>query len=67
MADLTVDQQDCLNWLRERGGRGFVDRFGRVVAQGETRPRGSWIAWLGLVARGLIEGRDGVITIKETS
>lgn len=62
---LTPDQHDCLQWLRERGGRGFIDQYGRMVAQGEARPRNSFPCWLQLMARGLIEGRDGVITIKE--
>lgn len=62
---LTDDQQDCLKWLRERGGRGFIDQYGRVVAQGEARRRGSWIAWFHLMARGHVVGGDGIITLKE--
>jgi hypothetical protein len=55
---LTPDQATNLIWLADRGGEGMVDRYGRVVASGETRPQGSWIAWLRLVALGLVDGDD---------
>ncbi len=61
---LTVDQQKWLLWLKDRGGRGFLDRWGRLVANGETSPQGATVAWLNLVAKGRIEGSDGIIRVK---
>lgn len=53
---LTKEQQKWLDWLRERGGSGYLDRFGRLVAAGETSPQGATVCWLNLVAKGLITG-----------
>jgi hypothetical protein len=61
---LTKDQEKWLSWLKERGGRGFLDRWGRVVAAGETSPQGATVAWLNLVAKGLLEGADGVLKVR---
>jgi hypothetical protein len=60
---LTDDQKDCLVWLVRRNGEAIVDRYGRLVAAGETRPRGSWIAWLRLVAAGMIAGGHDRLTL----
>ena len=59
--ELTVDQAKWFDWLTERGGRGFLDRWGRVVAAGETSPQGATVAWLNLVAKGLLVGKDGLL------
>lgn len=61
---LTQDQQKWLLWLKDRGGRGFLDRWGRVVAAGETSPQGATVAWLNLVAKGMLEGSDGILRVK---
>lgn len=63
--NLTPDQSKWLAWLKERGGRGFLDRWGRVVAAGETSPQGATVAWLNLVAKGQICGRNGVLHVNE--
>ena len=63
---LTPEQQKWLAWLRERGGRGFLDRYGRIVASGETSPQGACTAWLNLCAKGLLSGQDGVLSITDT-
>jgi len=52
---LTDAQRTNLRWLHGHGGSGYLDRHGRVVAGGETRPQGSWICWLNLIANGLVE------------
>lgn len=62
---LTPDQQKWLEWLKARGGRGFLDRWGRVVAAGETSPQGAIVAWLNLAAKGQIFGRNGVLHVNE--
>ena len=62
---MTEEQLKALCWLRERGGSGYLDRYGRVNAQGEAAPRGSWIAWLNLIASGLIVGGDRRLTVTE--
>lgn len=40
-------------WLRERGGTGIIDRYGRVVASGEAAGQFDAATWLRLVG-----GRD---------
>lgn len=60
---LTPDQKKWLDWLRERGGEGVVDRYGRVLAQGERSPTGAQVAWLHLVAKGWITGIGGRIRV----
>lgn len=44
--NLTKSQADALKWLRERGGDGCLDKFGVVLADGETAPymRSTWNA-----------------------
>jgi hypothetical protein len=63
---LTDDQAKWLRWLEERGGRGFLDRWGRVVAAGETSPQGACVAWLNLCAKGQLHGADGVLLVAPT-
>ena len=55
MQRLSKAQERALTWLTERGGSGTLDRYGRVLAAGETcsfHPT----TWLRLVAVGRIEG-----------
>lgn len=56
-------QLACLRWLDERGGSAVIDRYSRLAAGGETRPQGSWPAWLRLVADGLVVGSKGTLSI----
>ena len=60
---LTPDQRKWMMWLQENGGRGFLDRWGRVVAAGITSPQGACVAWLNLCAKGYLAGADGVLTL----
>lgn len=62
---LTEAQHEKLAWLHQRGGSGYLDKFGRLVAGGEYLPQGCWPAWLNLVANGLISGADGRLTITD--
>ena len=55
MQRLSKAQDRALKWLQERGGTGTVDRYGRVLAAGETCPTDP-ATWLRLVAVGRIEG-----------
>lgn len=54
----------ALAWFAERGSDGLIDRYGRVVAQGE-KFKGSESAgvWLRLVASGHVMGMDGRLTL----
>jgi hypothetical protein len=62
---LTDSQAAWLRWLAERGGSGYLDRYGRVNAQGENAPRAAWPAWMNLVAAGLLAGGDQRLTITD--
>lgn len=62
---LTDAQEKRLKWLQGQGGEGVVDKFGRVLAGGETAPQGASPAWLKLIAFGLIEGRRGRLFVTE--
>jgi hypothetical protein len=62
---LTKGQHKWREWLRDRGGSGVVDSYGRVHAMGENSPTGAQVAWLHLLAKGVIDGGDGRIWIKE--
>lgn len=61
--EMTKEQLNWLTWLRDRGGRGFLDRWGRMVASGETSPQGACTAWLNLIGKGYVCADDGVFTI----
>lgn len=56
-----------LHWLAERGGSGVLDRYNRVVAGGDVSPVGTQPAWLRLFAQGMLETRDGRITLTRTA
>lgn len=62
---LTKAQNRNLRWLAERGGSGYLDKFGRVVAGGETASQGSWISWLHLIVNGLVAGGEQRIYVTE--
>lgn len=62
---MTEDQEKWLNWLRNRGGSGYVDRWGRVVAGGEVAAQGAATAWLKLIAQGRIVGGKERLTVAE--
>ena len=62
---LTDAQSKNLNWLVDRGGSGYLDRYSRLVAGGEVAAHGSWPSWMHLMAKGLISGGEGRITVTE--
>ena len=62
---LSDAQKENLVWLKKHGGSGYLDQFGRVVAGGEVRPQGCWVAWMNLVARGLVAGDGGRINVTD--
>lgn len=54
MSDLTKAQAAALEWFRERGGDGVLDRHGVLLAAGETAPF-TRSTWNGLRDKGLLE------------
>jgi len=62
---LTDAQNKNMQWLIKRGGSGIIDRYGRVLAEGETAPQGSFPSWLKLIANGLITGEAGRLTVTD--
>lgn len=54
----------ALIWLSDHGGDGVIDRYGRIVAGGETSPQSP--TWLRLMTHGLITG-DGINRIRITA
>jgi hypothetical protein len=62
---LTAAQERNLRWLVGHGGSGYLDKHSRVVAGGEVSSQGSWASWLHLLAKGLITGGEGRITVTE--
>lgn len=63
MRSLTPDQKKWLRWLDERGGTGYVDRYGRIVASGEVSAQGASVAWLNLFCKGMISGSQDRLAI----
>lgn len=63
--NITDAQFKNLLWLSKRGGSGYIDRYGRVVAGGETAPQGAYVAWLKMIADGLVSGGDGRLQITD--
>lgn len=51
---LTKEQLHWLKWLHENGGRGWIDNYGRVVANGVNSKQGSQTAWLNLFVKGMV-------------
>lgn len=62
---MTDAQKSALQWLKSRGGNGYLDRYGRVVAGGDFRPQGTWTAWMNLMAWGMIAGSEGRVFITD--
>lgn len=52
--NLTRQQTAWLKWLHENGGSGWLDQYGRVIANGENSKQGSQVAWLNLFVKGLV-------------
>lgn len=60
---LTDAQFRNLKWLYDKGGSGYIDRYGRVVAGGDVAPQGAYVAWLRMISEGLIAGDNGRIEV----
>ena len=56
---MTPAMKKAERWLEENGGSGILDRYGRMVAGGETASQFDSSTWLRLVAAGRIVGCDG--------
>lgn len=66
MSALTVDQKKWLDWIRERGGSGVLDRYGRLMAGGERTPQGAQISLLFLVAKGYLRGHENRLYLNDS-
>lgn len=55
---LTEIQTGWLKWLHENGGAGWLDQYGRVIANGANSKQGSQVAWLNLIVKGLVTAND---------
>ncbi len=62
---LTDKQAKWLNWLKERGGSGYLDAYGRVVAGGEVSPQGAMVCWMKMIAGGYVRGGDDRLSVVE--
>lgn len=62
---MTDKQKYWLQWLKDRGGSGYVDRYGRVVAGGDMSPQGACVTWLKLTSAGLVIGGGNRIRVVE--
>lgn len=60
---LTKPQDKAVTWLKEHGGKGAIDSYGRALAAGEIYP--ATPTWLRLMTFGWIE-EDGPNRIKLT-
>lgn len=54
MALLTSIQRTWLQWLHDNGGSAWVDQYGRMVANGDASNQGAQVAWLHLIAKGMV-------------
>lgn len=59
----TVAMRKAEVWLRDRGGSGLIDRYGRLVAAGEVATFDA-STWLRLVAAGKLAGNEGRIRLR---
>lgn len=63
----TATMRKAEKWLRERGGHGLIDRYGRVVAAGEVAKEFDASTWLRLVAHARLTGNDGRIMLESAA
>ncbi len=63
MMHLTKSQERAIEWLKERGGSGILDRYGRLVAGGEVASQFHPTTWLRLVAVGAVRGEGGRLNL----
>ena len=60
---MTEAMRRAVQWLKERGGSGVIDRHGRVLAAGEVASHIAAETWLRLVGESLVSGSLGRIQI----
>lgn len=61
--NLTKEQTNWLRWLHENGGAGWLDQYGRVIANGVNSKQGSQVSWLNLFIKGMVMAREQRIVI----
>lgn len=54
----TKGQIQWLHWLDQNGGSAWLDRYGRVIANGANSMQGSQTSWLFLIIKGLVAAND---------
>jgi hypothetical protein len=62
---LTDTQRNWLQWLHDNGGSGFLDTYGRVIANGANSKQGSQISWLNLFVKGAVCAENDRIVLTE--
>lgn len=62
---LTKEQFGWLLWLYRNGESGWLDQYGRVIANGENSKQGSQVSWLNLIIKGLVEARENRFVITQ--
>jgi hypothetical protein len=65
MALLTDIQRTWLQWLHDNGGSGWVDRYGRLVANGDASKQGTMVTWLQLLQKGQIHVQNERFVLTE--
>lgn len=63
--NLTPPQIKWLKWLHENGGSGYLDPYGRVIANGARSPQGTQTAWLNLFIKRMVCARDQRVVLTE--
>ena len=63
---LTKEQLGWLKWLDDNGGSGWLDQWGRVIANGANSHQGSQVAWLNLFTKGFVESKDSRIVLTDS-
>lgn len=62
---LTKEQLGWLTWLHENGGSGWLDQYGRVIANGANSKQGSQVSWLNLFVKGMVVAHTGRIVMTD--
>ncbi len=62
---LTPEQLGWLKWLHENGGHGWLDQYGRVIANGANSKQGSQVSWLNLFVKGMIHADTNRIVLTD--
>lgn len=60
---ITDTMHKRMQWLADRGGSGVIDKYGRVVAEGQNTYSTYNGTWLKLVAFGFLTGGQGRLSL----